>query len=88
MTQHMVTIKILGKEYTINCPKGQQEQLRRSAEALQERLLSTQKKTMLQSNQNILVMTALNMSHELLEAQALLDLIHTDKADDKEHKTS
>ncbi len=79
MTQQMVTITILGKEYTINCPKGQQPQLLRSAEELQNRILATQKKALLQNNQNILVMTALNLTHELLEAQALLDLTHTDK---------
>ena len=78
MTQHMVTIKIFGKEYTINCPKGQEDQLRRSADALQDRLVNTQKKTMLLNNQNILIMTALNMSHELLEAQQKLGLVDTD----------
>lgn len=83
MTQQVVTIKILGKEYAINCPKGQEEQLHRSAQALQDRIIQTQNKTLLQSNQNVLIMTALNMSHELLEAEALLDLINTDKSGDK-----
>jgi cell division protein ZapA len=79
MTQKMTKIQILGKEYTVNCPPGQGEHLRQVAAELASRLADTQKKSMLQSNENILVMTALNMANDLLEQKNQLDLIHTDK---------
>lgn len=75
----MVKIQLLGKEYTVNCPKGQSEQLRLVVEEVEKRIEDTQKKTMLQSNENILIMTALNMAGDLLEQKAQLDLIQTDK---------
>ena len=79
MTQNITKIEILGKEYTVNCPPEQRQHLRQVVEELETRIQNTQKKTMLQSNENILAMTALNMATDLLEQKAQLDLIHTDK---------
>jgi cell division protein ZapA (FtsZ GTPase activity inhibitor) len=79
MTQTMVKINLLGKDYHINCPKGQSDQLRQAVEELEQRITDTQSKTILQSNENILIMTALNMAGDLLEQKATLDLLQTGK---------
>ena len=79
MTQRMVKISLLGKEYTVNCPPGQGEQLRHVVEEVEKRIEDTQKKTMLQTNENILIMTALNMASDLLEQKNQLDLLQTGK---------
>lgn len=80
MAQRMVKIKLLGKEYTVNCPPGQSEQLRHVVEEVEKRIEDTQKQTMLQSNENILIMTALNMASDLLEQKNQLDLLQTGSA--------
>lgn len=79
MSQNLVKISLLGKQYSVNCPPGQKEQLYLVVDELEKRILSTQKKTMLQSNENILVMTALNLTCDLLEAKAELDLMNIGK---------
>lgn len=80
MANRMVKIKLLGKEHTINCPEGQADKLHMVVEELEKRISDTQKsKSMLQSNENILIMTALNMAHDLIDLQAQLDLTQLDK---------
>lgn len=79
MTQNIVKINLLGKEYTVNCPPGQAEQLQLVVKELEKRIADTQSKTMLQTNENVLVMTAINMAHDLLDQKAQLDLINIDK---------
>jgi len=78
MAQHMAKITLLGKEFTINCPPGQEDQLRQVVEELEKRISETQSKTMLQSNENILIMTAINMAHDLIEQKNQLDLLQLD----------
>lgn len=79
MANRMVKIKLLGKEHTVNCPEGQADKLHMVVEELEKRINNTQKsKTMLQTNENILIMTALNMAHDLLDLQAQLDLNQID----------
>lgn len=75
MTQDLVKIHLLGKEYCVNCPPGQKDQLYLIVQELEKRILATKKKTMLQSTENILLMTALNLTSDLLEKQAELDLL-------------
>lgn len=84
MAQNIVKINLLGKEYTVNCPPGQSEQLHLVITELEKRIANTQSKTMLQTNENVLVMTAINMAHDLLDQKAQLDLINIDK----KHKIS
>lgn len=79
MNQNLVKIWLLGKEYTVNCPPGQKEQLLYVADELEKRLIETKKKTMLQSMENTLLMTALNLTSDLIEQKAELDLMKTDK---------
>lgn len=79
MSQNLVKISLLGKEYNVNCPPGQKEQLYLVIEELERRIAATKKKTMLQSNENILVMTALNLTSDLLELKATFDLLNSGK---------
>ena len=83
MAQNIVKVKILGKEYSINCPPGEAGQLHLVIEELEKRISHTQSKTMLQTNENVLVMTAINMAHDLLEQKSQLDLISIDKSQNK-----
>lgn len=64
-----VTIRILGHEYQVACPEGERESLLASAEYLDKRMNSIQKKGKALGMERIAVMTALNMAHELLDFQ-------------------
>ncbi|WP_018691643.1 cell division protein ZapA [Algicola sagamiensis] len=75
MTTKAVTISILGKTYKVNCPKEKQLELRDAVAELERRISETQQRSMLHGIEGVLIMTALNMSHELLEQQALLELL-------------
>ncbi|MCU5782222.1 MULTISPECIES: cell division protein ZapA [Alloalcanivorax] len=64
-----LVIHLLGKEYRVACPVGEQDNLLRAA-----RYLDTQMREVKQANviglERIAIMAALNISHELLEARA------------------
>lgn len=64
-----VTIRILGHEYQVACPEGERETLLASAEYLDKRMSTIQKKGKALGMERIAVMTALNMAHELLDFQ-------------------
>jgi len=65
-----ITIRILGHEYQVACPEGERESLLASAEYLDKRMSSIQKKGKALGMERIAVMTALNMAHELLDFQS------------------
>ena len=70
--QNSLTIKVLEKEYHVACPPDEQESLTASARMLNEKLMQIKSKGSVISTERIAVMAALNMSHELLNGEALV----------------
>ncbi|MCK5263398.1 MAG: cell division protein ZapA [Gammaproteobacteria bacterium] len=71
--QESLTIKILEKEYRVACPAEEKETLLASANMLNEKLNEIKDKGSVIGTERIAVMAALNMSHELLNGQALTE---------------
>ncbi len=71
--QEALTIKILEKEYRVACPAEEKESLLASAQMLNTKLNEIKSKGAVIGTERIAVMAALNMSHELLSGQSLVD---------------
>ena len=71
--QESLSIKILEKEYRVACPAEEKETLLASANMLNDKLNEIKQKGSVIGTERIAVMAALNMSHELLSSQALID---------------
>lgn len=65
---HSLVIHLLDKEYRVACPPGEQENLLRAARYLDNQLREVKQANVI-GLERIAIMTALNMSHELLEAR-------------------
>lgn len=66
-----VTVRILGKEYTVNCPPEEHEALVKSADYLNERMTTIRRRGKALGTEKIAVMAALNIARELLELQGV-----------------
>ena len=66
-----LTIKIMEKEYRIACPEEEKDNLRASADLLNEKLNEIKKQGSVIGSERIAIMTALNMSHEILHSQSI-----------------
>ncbi|MEM1141940.1 MAG: cell division protein ZapA [Pseudomonadota bacterium] len=66
------TVSILDKEYQVACPPEQQAELLLSAKHLDEQMRSIRSHGKVIGLERIAVMAALNISHELLQAQSKL----------------
>jgi cell division protein ZapA len=62
---NIVSIRILGKHYNIKCPPEQAEALQESARVLENKLRDMNQATSSTNTDRILVVTALNLCHEL-----------------------
>ena len=71
--QESLSIKILEKEYRVVCPDEEKESLIASANMLNEKLNEIKQKGAVVGTERIAVMAALNMSHELISSQAMID---------------
>ena len=71
--QDSLTIKVLEKEYRVACPAEEKASLNASATILNEKLMQIKSKGSVISTERIAVMAALNMSHEILNGQSLVD---------------
>lgn len=70
--QDSLTIKILEKEYRVACPPEEKDSLVASANMLNEKLMQIKRKGSVISTERIAVMAALNMTHEIINGQALV----------------
>ena len=61
-----VTVTILGKDYRVACPEGEQESLLRAARFLDKRMREI-REAGVSGHERIAVMAALNLSHEFLD---------------------
>jgi len=66
-----LTIKIMDKEYRIGCPEEEKDNLRASADLLNEKLDEIKQQGSVIGSERIAIMTALNMSHEILRSQSI-----------------
>ncbi len=65
MTTAAIDIVILGRPYKVACPVGQEAALQRAADMLNERIRNFKKGGKSGSNEQIAIMLALNVCHEL-----------------------
>lgn len=71
--QESLSIKILEKEYRVACPPEEKESLIASANLLNQKLNEIKSKGAVIGTERIAVMAALNMSHELINSQAMAE---------------
>jgi cell division protein ZapA len=64
-----VTVKILNRNYQINCPPDAEPELHQSAEYLNQKMLEIQAKARLVNAEHLAIMAALNITHELFAQQ-------------------
>jgi cell division protein ZapA len=62
-----VTVRIMGREYSVECPPDEHEALVVSAEFLNDRMMAIRKKGKALGTERIAVMVALNIARELLQ---------------------
>ncbi|WP_028470551.1 cell division protein ZapA [Neptunomonas japonica] len=67
---HKVAIKIMDKEYLIGCPEGSEAELFVSADYLDKKMREIRDAGKVLGLERVAVMTALNLSHELLQNKA------------------
>ncbi len=67
-----LTIKIMEKEYRIACPEEEKDNLKASADLLNEKLGEIKQQGSVIGTERIAIMAALNMSHEILHSQSLV----------------
>ena len=65
-----LTISIMNKEFQVACPEGEEEALQRAARYLSEQMQELRQSGKVVGMDRIAIMTALNMSHELLSGQS------------------
>lgn len=70
-----IAIKILGKDFLINCPHEAQSELMETAEQLNQRMQAIKTGGKVFGLDRIAIMTALNLTHELINAQQELALL-------------
>jgi cell division protein ZapA len=73
MSQHSVTVEVANRRLKISCPAGQESSLLLAAKELNQRLLNDSKSNSIKTPEQSLVMTALNLSHDLLAARKELE---------------
>ncbi|TDU30861.1 cell division protein ZapA [Panacagrimonas perspica] len=64
-----VTVRIMGREYTVVCAQEEHEALVASADFLNDRMMAIRKRGKALGAERIAVMAALNLTRELLEAR-------------------
>lgn len=62
-----ISVRIMGREYTVACPPEQHELLVASAEMLNERMSAIRRRGKALGTERIAVMAALNLARELME---------------------
>ena len=68
-----LTVKIMDKEYRIACPEEEKGNLKASAELLNEKLNEIKQQGSVIGTERIAIMAALNMSHEILHNQSIVE---------------
>ncbi|MDA8390583.1 MAG: cell division protein ZapA [Gammaproteobacteria bacterium] len=66
MTKAVITISVLGKEFTVSCPEEEREALMRAAKYVDTRMQETQRSGKSMGIERGAVMAALNIAYEFL----------------------
>lgn len=61
-----ISVRIMGREYTVQCPPEEHESLVASAELLNERMSAIRRRGKALGTERIAVMAALNLARELM----------------------
>lgn len=61
-----LTISLLGREFRVACPEGEEKQLMASVDYLNRKLKEVRDTGKVSGNERIALMTALNIAHELV----------------------
>jgi cell division protein ZapA len=61
-----LTISLLGREFRVACPEGEERQLQASADYLNRKLKEVRDTGKVVGNERIAIMAALNIAHELM----------------------
>lgn len=61
-----LSIQILGREYRVACPEGEEKQLHASVDYLNRRMKELRDTGKVTGNERIAIMAALNIAHEFL----------------------
>ncbi len=75
-----VTVRIMGREYTVLCPQEEHEALVASADFLNDRMTAIRKRGKALGAERIAVMAALNLARELLEFKGSDKVLPQDNA--------
>ena len=70
-----VTVNILGKDYRVACPPEERDGLLRSAAFLDEKMREIRDRGRTTGSDNVAIMAALNITHELMQKQGLTEQI-------------
>lgn len=68
-----LTVQILGKEYRVGCPEGEEENLRSAARHLNKQMNEIKSGGNIIGTEKIAVMVALNLASDLLQLDRLQD---------------
>ncbi|HET7730249.1 MAG TPA: cell division protein ZapA [Usitatibacter sp.] len=61
-----VTISLLGREFRVGCPEGEEKQLQASVDYLNRKLKEVRDTGKVVGNERIAIMAALNIAHEFM----------------------
>lgn len=64
------TVRILDKDYQVNCPEGQEEALRQAAYYLDRKMRDIRQTGRVIGGERIAIMAGLNIAHELVGLQS------------------
>lgn len=76
MTTQTYKIQLLSKTYEIKCPSEETANLSQAAKKLNEQLLAHKKKFKTLNEYQVLLLSALQISHELVQSQKQLEQQH------------
>ncbi len=76
-----LTIQLLGREFRVACPEGEEMQLQSSVEFLNRRMKELRDGGKVAGNERIAIMAALNIAHEFLAKQPAKAAPSVDDAD-------
>lgn len=68
-TSKTIHVSIIGKDYPVSCPEGQEEQLLASARYVNEKMQRIRAGSRSVGLDRVAVMAALNIAHELMQLQ-------------------
>jgi cell division protein ZapA len=64
--KNAVTISVLGREFRVSCPEGEQKQLMASVEYLNRKMKEVRDTGKVVGNERIAIMAAVNIAHEFV----------------------